>query len=67
MTHAKQNFNLIVGKHDKNAYPKLSENYLKLLQKNNISSNLLIIEATHRFYYIGLNADLITLRRQILN
>lgn len=58
---------VIVGEHDKNTYPSLSEQHFKLLEKNEIKSELLIINATHSFEYIFNNKEAIELGKKLVN
>ena len=57
----------IVGEHDKNTYPSLSEQYFKLLEKNEIKGELLIINANQSFDYIFNNKEAIELGKRLVN
>ena len=63
----KTNVNVVVGKNDKDTTPNLSEYYFKQLQKQNIPSNLLVIETNHDHQWVFTNEELLALGKEIVN
>jgi hypothetical protein len=54
-------------KYDKNTFSALSEDYFKLLQKNNINSELININANRSFRFIVNNKEALELGKSLVN
>ena len=58
---------IVVGRHDKETPPNLSDDYYERLQKNNIQSELLLVDAPHHRSVLHVNKELIAFAKEILN
>jgi dipeptidyl aminopeptidase/acylaminoacyl peptidase len=63
----KKKVGIIIGELDENTFPKLSIDYFELLKKNNVQSELLLINVAHSFWHIYTNKEAIELGKSLVN